>query len=476
MTARSRSIPSAPARWTRILRSFAHAVRLGLVVVCALGVLATGVVASPAIARAGSSGDTRVAQLVEALGASDARTRNEAYATLLRERPPEALPLLVEALPRMELSGQNLGLSLVQVYPSESAQPILRRLLQSRAPLLELGAAAVFVRAGESDALEHVVKPLTKPGLGPEMLVAMIPRLYGLRDAPITDAVRALVASTTPTNVLSEALYHLAVVEDPATRARAAEILAQPALDPASRAVCAAYRLSTGDESQSSTLAREVTQGGFASLSRLSRFLSRAPSLGDELLAALAKLAETSPQTATVTTAISLLARHAGAREIRTLETLVGHADAAVSKAALEALQRRGVSFPHEPLVASLASPDAARALAAAQALLRADDDRGYARVKALATADGPQRVEAVRTLAQYRRREVVPLLIDALEHADLNVRITADAGLRTLVTNLFPYRRFDVGTTGYAPAGAPAARAAGVAVWRAWWTSVASR
>ena len=180
----------------------------------ALLVAAVALFACVAPLFAQNKADARVTTLVESLGSSDVRVRNDAYATLLREKPPAALPILLDVLPRLDVYGQGLGLTLLQPNPQESGHPILRKLLDKKAPLLELGAAVQFVRAGESDLVDHVVKPLAKEGVTSEMRCAMLTRLYGLKEPRVPEAVRALLVPSAPPDVVVEALYPLLNIDD----------------------------------------------------------------------------------------------------------------------------------------------------------------------------------------------------------------------------------------------------------------------
>ena len=421
--------------------------------------------------QASIRGEERVSALVEALGSSDFKVRNEAYQTLMREKPATALASLADVLPRIEPAGQILGLYLLNgAYPRESSEPVLRRFLKGKSPLLELGAAAHFVSQGESAEVEHIVRPLSRPGLPPEVASQMLGLLRGLKDARITEAVRALLVVGTPPAVLGDALYHLLVIGDSGSRPRVSALRSDAALDPASRRVCTAWLLALGDESMSSAVALDLSAGGVGALSTLSRFLEEAPQLGDEALAAIADLAESSASSGSAQIAIRLLARQAGPKQVRALETLVGHKDPLVAKAALDALQKRGVTIPRATLLTLLTSSEPGRALAAADALRRADDDAGFARLMELARADGKERAEAVRVLAQFRRHEAFLVLFDALESSEVLVRSAAELGVGALLTNLYPYRRFDLATTGYSARATPEVRAAGLAKIRAWW------
>lgn len=441
-----------------------RALALFLLLVAAL------VPARGALAQA-KGADARLAALIASLDDDKNPTaRNEAYQTLWREKPAAAVPLLLAALPRFGVAGQELGLGLVSMYPAEASEPALRKLLASSSALLEAGAAATLWRSGARDVLEHLVQPFARKGLASAERRALLNRVYAIREPRLSAAIRAWLAPECEPALLEDACYQLVLAEDGEVRARAAELASANGAPPALRVACGAALLALGDESLAAEVAAALRADEGAALARLQRFLLRAPHLGEELRAALAKLAEESRTPLYAQMAILVLGQHAGPKEVPVLERLLDHASPIVSKAALEALQKRGGGISREVLARMLAAEDGARALAAADALRREDDLSGLERVLGLARAAGAQRAEALRVLARFRCMRCVPVLLDALADADPAARAAAETGLLTLLPNLFPYRRFDLASSGYSAQGSAEARAAGLQKLRAWW------
>lgn len=74
------------------------------------------------------------------------------------------------------------------------------------------------------------------------------------------------------------------------------------------------------------------------------------------------------------------------------------------------------------------------------------------------------------RILGGFRRDGSVEPLLDALLDTDLTVRSYALTGLTAVLQALFPMRRLNLRTTGYAHSAPEAARRAAVEALRAWW------
>ncbi len=417
--------------------------------------------------------DARLAGLVAALGnAADPQQRANAYNTLWREKPPAAIPLLVESLPRFDVQGQQYGLWILQLYPLEDSRAGLHKLVLEHSALLQAGAAAKLLEQGEREMLEPLVKAFARKETTSEARRAMLQHVFLLKEPRVTAAVRAWITAQTEAWLLGDVLYHLRSVEDPEARAKTVEIAATPGLAPESQAVCAAFLLALGDDAQGRTLAELLGSDDGQLFSRLQRFLLLAPRLSEELVAAVAGIAERANAPAYAQIALGVLAQHAGPKEIPRIEKLLESPNGLVAKAALEALQTRGVSIPRDSLLRMLGAPEPLRALSAADALRRSDDPSGFARVLEIAHAGGSDRAEAVRVLTKFRRREAVAPIVDALEDSDAAVRAVAEQGLVALLADLFPYRRFELGSSGYAAGAAAEQRAAGVQRIRAWCTS----
>ena len=110
----------------------------------------------------------------------------------------------------------------------------------------------------------------------------------------------------------------------------------------------------------------------------------------------------------------------------------------------------------------------------AAEALRKYDDLGGLSVVAEVLDGDDvAARREAARVLGDFRTPKAIPLLIDALEDADVTARNYAWFGLMRTLPVLFPYRRFDLTSPGFASNAPAPARARAVAVLRAWWTAL---
>lgn len=411
-----------------------------------------------------------VRQLIAQLGEPDYQRRSAAYSTLQRERPPAALALLVEALPGYEPSAQNLALSLFHSYPLDTARPALQRLLRAPSPLLRLGAAAILYRGGDAGAVEILVRALGDAGASGSELAMMLGRIYGIGDARVAAAVRALVRAEAEAQVVDNALYHLLLTQDRDTPAVVTGLAATQGLPLDFRAVCAAYLLTQGEGSQGDLVAEAIRARGGAIVVRLSRFLNRAPKLPQPVLDAIAAHIEAADASGYLPTSIGVLGQHGGSKEVLLLRKLLKHGDAHVARAALDAMQRLTGALPPDALRTLLASPQPEVALVAADTLRRLDDPSGLPRVVELLAAPGSHRSEAARVLGRFKVPAAVPALLDALADDDTNVRTQAYQGVNSLLPSLFPYRRFDLAAAGYVATGPTAARDAALARLRAWW------
>ena len=401
---------------------------------------------------------------------TDSQRRYQAYLALQRERSPALVPLLVEALPRMAHQSQSFGLSLLQGYPPEVEHPALRQLLRAKAPFLQLGAAAVLLRAGDRTLVDPITQALARTDVDSTTRTAMIYRLYGLTDAKIGAAVAALVTPAADANVLDAALGHLLQNEHPDAKPAAAALLAAPAAGADTRALAAAFLLAKGDGAQAPAIATALMAQGGSLLSRLQRYLLAASALPDSITNALAEIAANATLAYQVEIALGLLGKHASDQHLPMIRKLATHADAKIAKAALDALQKRGISMPAGALARMLAAKEPEVALNAADTLRKNDDLSGLPRVLELAKMQGTHQAEAMRVLGRFRTPQAVPALLDGLEATDLGVRSAAEQSLGMLLPSLFPYRRFDLQGTGYSAGAEANVRAEAVRKIRAWW------
>jgi hypothetical protein len=404
---------------------------------------------------------TDVAAQVARLGSQDPQQQYEGYRELQRTRPPEAIGLLARQLAACPLNGQSLGVSLLQQYPIDQTREAYRKLVADGGPFLRGASAAALLRAealGTAAAAERTM---------------LLQRLYGLDDPLVGAALRALIRGGVPGVDVENALYLLLSApqrEDAALRAAEA-LLAGAGEDGRARAACAAFLLACG-ETRHAPLVAEAIAADRSAVVRLARFLERAPGLGRELTAALAELLAGARNRNEVSLASRVLREHAEAEAVAALRGLLTAEDAPVREAALEALSEIPGALDAETLRRMLASGEVGSVLVAADTLRRMDDPSGLARVLELVEAPGAGRLAAVEVLGRFRARGAVPPLLDALDDADEAVRRTAFQALGRLLSDLFPYRRIDVSTTGYRAEAAPAERATATAALRRFWES----
>ncbi len=72
--------------------------------------------------------------------------------------------------------------------------------------------------------------------------------------------------------------------------------------------------------------------------------------------------------------------------------------------------------------------------------------------------------------LGGFRTAKAVDPLLGALMDSKISVRANAYNSLSTVLRSLFPYRRLDLASTGYATSGSASARKTAVDAMKAWW------
>ncbi|MFN9785927.1 MAG: HEAT repeat domain-containing protein [Planctomycetia bacterium] len=414
----------------------------------------------------------RLAQLVDDLGSRDWPTSNDAFLVLLREKPPAALPLVVAAIEGFGLEGQGQALNLVIAYPDDAKLPVLRAWLDSKSPLVELGAAAWLHRVGETRHLAHIAGPLRRKDAPIALRRACLQRLHGLRDEAVLALVREFLAPDAPAALVGDALWLLLYAEDGKSvalaRARAADA-AHPA-----RAKLLSFLVANGAAEAGVELARLLREKPTA-LAEASLFLERASWLPPELAAAIGELAQ-ADNLAVALQAIRLVGTFGEAKDLERVAELLDGKDQARARAALDALVARPDWLPKERLRGLLRGADDALFVAVCDILRRMDDESGLERLEQLAAVEGPQRTEAVRVLGEFRRDASLPVLFDALESPELFVRTNAGQAIAKVLLATRPYQRHSLDALGWTPTAEPAIRAAAVAKLRAWWNEDAQR
>jgi HEAT repeat protein len=424
---------------------------------------------APPVAAQGQA----VADLVAELGGEDANRRSQAMTELRDRQDPKAIPLLVAALPGYEHMGQYYGVLVLEAYPQKLAEPALRALVTSEPPYLRLAAATAVYRYGDPRTVPVIVKALTLPDVPPDIRMYMLNRLYSIGDPKILDAVRSLVVPGAEVTVIGAAMNLLGNVPDDASRTMAANLLADPR--PGVRAMALALLYRMGEEHRAVEIAAVLRSGEveYDEFIRVRSLLYPMTRMSAEILDAVLSLLETETDTNTLSQGIGLLEKFRHRKAIPVLTKLLAHQNRMVSKAAFEALSALGGGLDAGALYPLLESEDLDRRLMAADALRRMDDPAGFpALVAILASGQNQQRADAAKALGGFRTAEAVEPLLAALVDDYPTTRMYAETSLLQVLRALYPYKRFDLATTGYQRDGSPAAREAAVEKIREWWSA----
>jgi HEAT repeat protein len=426
------------------------------------------------VAPAARAADESPEALVKILVGEDSTPRYDAYRKLIEKHPPEALPLIAKALPASPLIAQNYGTGIVGGYPAAQTKPIYERWIGCDAPYLRVVAGAALFRAGDSKAMAAVVEVFTRKDLEPGVLSYCFSSVYGLRDPALGKAIRAWIKPDAEPSVLGPVLYHLTTVQDAESRPLAEKLLTAPS--PSTRALAAAFLVKLGDESRADVLAEALKTADFPynTFIHMQSMLSNGARLPEVVLEALLSIVEAEPAGWYLPLIIGFLGDAGYTKAAPTLRKLLDREEAMVGKAAFEALSKIPGGLTPENVQSLLKGGDEARRVSAAEALRRADDLSGLSAVLDVLKNGkvAAAKIDAARALGGFRVRAAIEPLIDALADENLSVRANAQSSLQTLFTSLYPYRRIDIGLTGYNSSSTPAANADAISKITAWYRS----
>jgi HEAT repeat protein len=101
------------------------------------------------------------------------------------------------------------------------------------------------------------------------------------------------------------------------------------------------------------------------------------------------------------------------------------------------------------------------------------DDHAGFpVLVALLAEGTNQQRYDAAKALGGFKTEEAVDALIPALLDDYQTTRMYAESSLLAILRALYPYKRFEIRTTGYERNAPKATREAAVRKITEWWTA----
>jgi HEAT repeat protein len=410
-----------------------------------------------------------IESLVE--GLRDPRRRKVCWIALAERLDPRAIPLLVKALPKLDVPGQHQGVLVISLYPPERARPALLSLAGVRDPHMRVAAGAGLYRLGDKSRVLAMADALLDGEVSPGLRSVMVSRLAEVREPAIRQAMRSLLQAGADGDLVWNVLLTLHGQEDRGARDAASRLLDDER--PLVRALAAAFRIRFGREEDGPVAAAALGSGALdkTAWSRVRTFLAASGRLPAEVLDALAALVGRETNRLMIVQAIQLLGEHRYRPASRAIREKVHHRDERVARAAFAALARIPGAMPMKSLRALLHSRSPLVRLEAADALRRHDDAAGLpTAVDVLREGEPAERREAARVLGRFRRSAVVEPLLGALLDPDAAVRSHALAAVRGVLAELFPYRRLNLELTGYSPDGEEEARREGAEAIRAWW------
>ncbi len=423
-----------------------------------------------AVAQEGKGAAASVETLVKDLGASSSTQRYHAYRKLIADRPEKALPLLVELLPSFALDGRRYGLYVLGAFPLERARPFWKRLLRCRDPYLRFAAELRLETAGERGMRERILTSIREAPDDPGLRVAMLQRVYRPRDPEVRgallawfrpgiagDELQALLTTfrTDPGEDLPQTLRGLLSSVEP--RSERAWLLRT-------------FLRTRGVEVAPERIPEDYRDVGSHLLGRGLLFLESASSLDPRILEALTARLKRDRPDSLAARILTLLASRGHKPAIPIVRRFMKSKTSYLAKAAFEAAEKFGILGDGAIWKKRLSDPDPFKVLDAAEALRKRDFAEAVPALLRLLEQPGPHRVRTLRALGETRSPRSVEALLDALDDQDAAVRAQAAFSLTLVLHSLFPYRRFDLSSTGYAASGPDASRRRGLAKIRRWW------
>lgn len=409
-----------------------------------------------------------IERLVAELGNEKGNACYEAYRELSRRHDPAMVSPLGKQIVGFARQGQQYGVYLLQAQPIEATRAVWSKLLHADSVLLRVAAAATLTRQNERGAVDKLAAALRSAPEGER--AGLVHLTYGLDEQD--EVFTALLAWLHPgagSGTIVATLGRLARVGKRADAVRAATEPLAAAPDVATRA--AALAILAGFSREHAESLTKLLQAEPERLRAVLSLLDTERKLPPVLLDVIAASLATAGHAYEITQTADLLRRQGSTAGVTYLRELLQHAKPEHRAAALEALAANGGGLLEKDLRALLQGDDPGAAVTAADLLRRRDDPSGLAVVLALVPKAGANLEKAVDVLGRFRDPQVVPVLLDLLDHAEADVRRSAWSGLQGLLRDLFPYRRFDFATCGYTPEAA--SRQAGITVLRAWWKAM---
>ncbi|MBL8896916.1 MAG: hypothetical protein JNM84_04785 [Planctomycetes bacterium] len=415
-------------------------------------------------------------RLVQQLAGDDHAASLSAYRELFDRADPALVPLIQKDIVGWKRNAQHYGVLLLtqstQNQPKGPTRAMWKKLSDAGPGFLRLAALVrLFDLEGERSTVAQLASELR--ALPENERAGVLYLLHGMnleREEEVFAALLSWLHPDASGSTIVSVLHRLRSLAPRTAALRAAvEPLAQSE-DPSARAAALAYL--TGFEAKYAAELAALLQAEPVRLGPIRGLLDGERKLPAPLLEAIVATLPKATNEYEVRQTAELLRKQSPSAGVAELRELLGNAKPELRAAALEALGLLVGGLDEKLLQQLLRGNDLPAALVAADLLRRRDDPSGLEVVLAAQPQTLEHQVKHAEVLSRFRDRRVGPRLLDLLDHPDARVRTSAWNGLQQLMNGLFPYRRFDFATSGYAPNAA--ARQAGIATLRAWWDAQA--
>lgn len=437
----------------------------------AITVLAVVVWGAPGLAQ--QPVEKSLEQWVTQLGSKQHGPRQEAYRALTRDLSPRIVALLGQQIESFEASGQQFACNLLQRLPFDEVRNLYKQLLVAEQPFLRVVSAARLLpttkkRVARKRSLQVLVKALAECSDGRKMSAVYACRQ--VTDEAVLAELRRWLQPKQSSHLVIAVLRELLRRERgsvPATSLAVKSLLTSGD----TRVQAAAHTYLLRDEVKHERQLADLSKKEPAVFWAVRDLLPNDGQYSDVIVAVIVAALLAPRSDRDVNHLAQQLKANSQAQLGRALRELLGHDKEGIRAAALKQLSRLRGGLQSKDLIKLLRSEAVVARLVAADTMRRRDDHSGLEAVLQAVPKAAKHKAEAARVLSRFRSRQAMPVLLDLLGDADVQVRTAAWRGVQDTMKSLFPYRRFDFRNIGYDPRGA--SRTGGIELLRTWWAGV---
>lgn len=414
-----------------------------------------------------------LAEWVSQLGSKHHGPRQEAYRTLLRERSPRTVGLLGKQIESFEASSQQTACNLLRGFPFDDTRQLYKQLLAAKDPFLRLVSAARLWSAAKKDAvrkrlLQVLVTALAEFPDGRKL--SAVPACRQVVGEAVLVELRRWLKPKQSAHIVTGVLRELLRRERGASIATGAAVTSL-LTSKDDRVLAAAHTYLLRQDAKHEKQLADLSKKEPAMFWTVRDLLPSEGHFSDAIVAVIVAALLAPRSDRDVNQLAQLLQANASMQLGAALRTLIGHDKEGIRAAALKQLSTLRGGLKTKDLQDLLRSEAVVARLVAADTMRRRDDNSGLEVVLQAVPKAAKHRAEAARVLSRFRSRQAMPVLLDLLDDADVQVRVAAWGGVMGTMKSLFPYRRFDFRNAGYNPRAN--SRTGGIELMRSWWAGV---